>query len=312
MDRLVIIFKMILEFSLLLFLLVAGIPFGQATDLQADSPHRLAFPAKILMPIFMQPGSSHDQMPATISAGLADRGHEIHLLANSLPRDEKVISSFKASDIVYYESAFTVEEAAKFNSKIVSKYKSDPRFGGFKQFSEVLKASSVDCRSLLSDSKIIERLKNEAYDMIITEVFFPCDVLLAKYLNVPFIALSSSRELPLLRKSMFGFPAELSYTPEICFGGTDKMTFMQRVQNVFQHFFLSYVGPPILSTDYFQIQTDFGIETDTYLPLLIGQAALWLSYSDISLDFPGPVMPNFVHIGGMAVKDAEGLDKVRQ
>ena len=113
---------------------------------------------------------------------------------------------------------------------------------------------------------------------------------------------------------MYGFPAELSYTPEVFFGASDKMTFMQRVQNVFQHFFWSHIAPPILLAEYCQIQKDFDIEPDTYLPNMIGQAALWLSYSDISLDFPGPVMPNFVPIGGIAVKDAhtvKQLDKVR-
>ncbi len=295
----------------LLLQLITVIPFGQATDHVPDSPHHRAFPAKILMPMLMNPSSSHDQMLATISAGLAERGHAIHLLANSLPRDEKVISSFKASDIVYYQSTYTEEDVINFNSKIMSQSQSDPGIGGFISFMEVVKVSSTDCRALLSDSKTLTLLKSEDYDLMITEVFFPCDVLLAKYLDIPFIVLSSTRELPMLRKSMFGFPAELSYTPETFFGGTDKMTFMQRVHNVFQHFFLSYVAPRIVMADYCQMQKDFDIEPDTYLPNMIGQAALWLSYSDISLDFPGPLMPNYVHIGGIALKDAKGLDKVR-
>ncbi len=303
---------MILSLTFLLFQLIAGTPGVQATDHAPDSPHHRAFPAKILMPMLMIPGSSHDQMPATISAGLAERGHAIHLLANSLPRDYKVVSSFKASDIVYYESAYTEEEMGKFVSRIMSEFQSDTSLGSFNLNWEMVKFSSPDCRSLFSDAKTLTRLKNEAYDLIITEVFFPCDVLVAKYLNIPFISLSCSRELPLLRKSMYGFPAELSYTPETFFGGTDKMTFMQRVQNVFQHFFLSHIAPQILLADYFQIQKDFDIEPDTYLPNMIGQAALWLSYSDITLDFPGPVMPNFVPIGGMAVKNATELDMVRQ
>ncbi len=301
---------MMIAVCCLVFQLVAFIPLCQSGD---NVPIPTHFPAKILMIPLYIPGSSQDQMLMTIGEGLTEREHVLHLLINTLPRDEKLLSNFKASDVVSYVSAYTEEDVATFYTKVMSEleeYGGGP--GGFDLISKVMNFASEDCKALFTDSNTLARLKNEAYDMLITEVFFPCNVLLAKYLNVPFIALTSSRELPLMRKSMYGFPAELSYSPEIFFGATDKMTFLQRVSNVFQHLFFSYVAPQAYLADYYQIQKEFDIEPDTYLSSMIGQAALWLSYSDISLDFPGPVMPNFVHIGGMAVKDAKGLDKVRQ
>ncbi|XP_072031990.1 2-hydroxyacylsphingosine 1-beta-galactosyltransferase-like [Amphiura filiformis] len=170
------------------------------------------------------------------------------------------------------------------------------------------KHASDDCRALFTDTATLARLKNEAYDLMITDIFFPCDVLLAHYLNIPFIGVTTTHEYPTFRKSLYGYPAELSYVPETFFGATDKMTFMQRVQNVFQHVLFSHVLPPILLRDFVQIQKDFDINPDSNLPCMMGKAALWLGYSDLSLDYPRPSMPNFVPVGGMALRAAKALD----
>ncbi|XP_072030631.1 UDP-glucuronosyltransferase 2C1-like [Amphiura filiformis] len=172
---------------------------------------------------------------------------------------------------------------------------------GFDILFNAMKFGSEDCRALFTDTATLARLKNEAYDLMITDIFFPCDVLLAHYLNIPFIGLTTSREYPVFRK-------KLSYNPETFFGATDKMTFMQRVLNVFQHFLFSHILPPNLFEDFIKIQRDFNINPDTYLPYMMGKAVLWLSYSDLSLDYPQPSMPNYVPVGGMALRAAKVLD----
>ncbi|XP_072019661.1 UDP-glucuronosyltransferase 2C1-like [Amphiura filiformis] len=41
---------------------------------------------------------------------------------------------------------------------------------------------------------------------------------------------------------------------------------------------------------------------------MMGKAVLWLGYSDLSLDYPQPTMPNYVPVGGLALSDAKALD----
>ncbi|XP_072031994.1 UDP-glucuronosyltransferase 2C1-like [Amphiura filiformis] len=304
----VTVFVLLLVFQLLTYTpIVESVESADQTSDGANEelPQLGKSPSKILIPMFTWPGGSHDQQLATIGSGVADKGHVLHLLANTLPRDDKLIASFKASDVIYYKSPFTAEDVLKEEAKIQEASKSGVGPG---MILRSQKLASDDCRSLFTDTATLARLKNEAYDLMISDIFFPCDVLLAHYLNIPFIGVTTTHEYPVFRKSLYGYPAELSYVPESFFGATDKMTFMQRVQNVFQHFLFSHVLPPILLRDFVQIQKDFDINPDSYLTCMMGKAVLWLSYSDLSLDYPHPSMPNYVPVGGMALSAAKALD----
>ena len=114
----------------------------------------------------------------------------------------------------------------------------------------------------------------------------------------------------MFRKRLYGFPAELSYCPESLFGSTDRMTFVGRLYNFIHHFVYSHLMSSMMYGSFMQLQQDLGIKTNTSLPNLMSEAVLWLSYSDLSLDYPQPSMPNYIPVGGMALKEAKSLDKV--
>ena len=279
----------------------AEVPFG---DVEKGSGSMFG---KFLIPLPPFGKSSHDQTLEVLTSELAERGHTIHLLANGMsPRS---LASFGAKTMIEYETSITAEDRQKLKDDAI---KSGNRFGGLKIFRNAMQLMSKDCKALLTDTNTLTRLRDENYNLIIADVFSPCEVLLAHHLDIPFVALTTTREYPLFRKSLYGFPAELSYCPESLafFGSTDRMTFVERLRNVIYHIVFSHVMPSMVYDSFIQLQQDLGIKSGASLANLMSEAVLWLSYSDLSIDYPQPSMPNYVPIGGMTLKEAKSLEKV--
>ena len=163
---------------------------------------------------------------------------------------------------------------------------------------------------LFFNSTLLSKLKDEHYDLVVTDLFFPCDALISRFLDVKFVALTTSRAYPFMNKGMFGFPYEIAYVPELLSGLTETMSFGERIKNVVLRCAIRFILPAIALSDFKDIQIENNIDMDESVLDVLGKASLWISYSDLSLDFPGPTMPNVVMIGGMAVKKAKALEKV--
>ncbi|XP_072051503.1 UDP-glucuronosyltransferase 2C1-like [Amphiura filiformis] len=87
------------------------------------------------------------------------------------------------------------------------------------------------------------------------------------------------------------------------------MTFFERVENVLLRFLQRFIYPYLLLADYRAIQKEQGIDIDSDILDVMGKASLWISYSDLSLEYPHPTMPNYVRSGGMALKEPLPLEQ---
>ncbi|XP_072017474.1 UDP-glucuronosyltransferase 2C1-like [Amphiura filiformis] len=245
---------------------------------------------------------------AMISKGLSTKGHRIHLLGNAIMKDSQYVKNFNATHSSWYlsnhekylqEIRFVLDDAVQ----------NGIGFAGFKLYYGVTHTTSHECRDLFAHSDLLLQLKAENYDMIVMDIFLPCDALIARYLDKPFIAVTTTREYHFFRASAFGFPSELSYVPEIFVGLTDKMTFFERLENVLLRFFQRFIFQYFLLADARAIQKEQGIDIDTDILDIMGKASLWISYSDLSLEYPQPTMPNYVRSGGMALKQTLPLEQ---
>ncbi|KFM01214.1 UDP-glucuronosyltransferase 1-1, partial [Aptenodytes forsteri] len=120
---------------------------------------------------------------------------------------------------------------------------------------------------------------------VLTDPVIPCGQILAEHLSVPSVFFL--RGMPCgLDFEATQCPSPPSYVPRIFTDHTDRMNFLQ-------HFLCDFVFQP-----YAKLASEF-LQRDVTVPDLLRQASIWLMRLDFALDYPRPLMPNIIFIGGV-------------
>nr|XP_055030565.1 UDP-glucuronosyltransferase 2C1-like isoform X1 [Misgurnus anguillicaudatus] len=174
-------------------------------------------------------------------------------------------------------------------------------------FSSLLKVHGMICEfvtNIFENEEIMKTLKERQYDLILTDPNWGSGILLAHKLQLPLVynarwTVSGEGHLEIA-------PSPLSYIPMTVSGHTDKMTFFQRVKNVF--FYMLMDLPSKLFTDpQYQALCDKYFHPPVHFRELLRGADIWLMRVDFVFEFPRPTMPNVIYIGGFQCKPAKAL-----
>ncbi|KFR01029.1 UDP-glucuronosyltransferase 1-1, partial [Opisthocomus hoazin] len=131
---------------------------------------------------------------------------------------------------------------------------------------------------------------------VITDPFLPCGQILAEHLSVPSVFFL--RGIPCgLEFEATQCPNPPSYVPRTFTGLVDHMNFLQRVKNLIfdipNYFLCDFLFQP-----YAKLASEF-LQRDVSVSDLLRKASIWLVRLDFVLDYPRPLMPNMIFIGGM-------------
>lgn len=163
-----------------------------------------------------------------------------------------------------------------------------------------------NCQSLLKDSATLSFLRENKFDALFTDPAMPCGVILAEYLNLPSVYLF--RGFPCSLEHMLGqSPSPVSYVPRFYTKFSDHMTFPQRLANFIVNILENYLYYCLYSK-YEIIASDL-LKRDVSLPSL-HQNSLWLLRYDFVFEYPRPIMPNMIFIGGINCKKKGKLTQV--
>ncbi|KFP42660.1 UDP-glucuronosyltransferase 1-1, partial [Chlamydotis macqueenii] len=131
---------------------------------------------------------------------------------------------------------------------------------------------------------------------VLTDPVIPCGPILAEHLSVPSVFFL--RVMPCgLDFEAAQCPSPPSYVPRVFTDHTDHMNFLQRVKNLIfgiSSSFLCY----FMFQPYSKLASEF-LQRDVTVPDLLRQASIWLMRLDFALDYPRPLMPNIIVIGGV-------------
>ncbi|KAM5228685.1 UDP-glucuronosyltransferase 1A8-like [Ctenodactylus gundi] len=163
------------------------------------------------------------------------------------------------------------------------------------------------CRSLFNEKILIEYLKGNSFDAVFTDPFDVCGLIVAKYFSFPTVAFAKVIFCYHLEEGA-QCPAPPSYVPRLMSGLGDVMTFKERLrdhlslldQQLFCPYFLKKaieVASEILQKPVTEYE-------------LFSQPSIWLLRTDFVLDYPRPVMPNMIFIGGINCHQRKPLPKV--
>ncbi|XP_054642946.1 UDP-glucuronosyltransferase-like [Dunckerocampus dactyliophorus] len=229
---------------------------------------------------------------------LINRGHEMVVL---VPESSLLMNASESYRTQHYKVPYTKAELdEKFTELKDSVFTKSPeittmfvnvmRMVNFTVFQE------KGCKALLNNQPLMSQLRKEGFNMVLTDPFLPCGAILARIFNIPVVYFT--RGLPCdLDVKANQCPIPLSYVPKAFSGNTDVMTFPERVKNnligLVEYYvcWISYAHFDVLVSDY--------VEKGMTYKDLLSHAAVWLLRSDFSLEWPKPVMPNMVFIGGI-------------
>ncbi|XP_077008242.1 UDP-glucuronosyltransferase 1A3-like [Tamandua tetradactyla] len=165
---------------------------------------------------------------------------------------------------------------------------------------EMLKNVSMlyqtSCTELLHDKELIRSLNASSFDVVLTDPVYPCGSLLAEYLSIP--AVYFLRFLPCdLDYEGTQCPNPSSYIPRFLTMNSDHMTFLQRVKNMLYPLAVKYVCH-IIYSPYASLATEL-LQGQMSPADIFRYGSVWLFRGDYVMDYPRPIMPNMVFIGGI-------------
>ncbi|KAL2775326.1 UDP-glucuronosyltransferase 1A5 precursor [Daubentonia madagascariensis] len=155
--------------------------------------------------------------------------------------------------------------------------------------------SSV-CAELMHNKTLIGHLNASSFDVVLTDPVYPCGALLAKYLSIPTVFFLRSIPCDLDFEGT-QCPNPLSYVPKLLTRNSDHMTFLQRVKNMLYPLALSYICR--IFVDRYAALAFEVLQREVSLVDILSHASVWLFRGDFVMDYPRPIMPNMVFIGGI-------------
>uniref|UniRef100_A0A8C3VQ32 UDP-glucuronosyltransferase n=1 Tax=Catagonus wagneri TaxID=51154 RepID=A0A8C3VQ32_9CETA len=164
------------------------------------------------------------------------------------------------------------------------------------------------CDSAVTNKELLSRLQAAKFDVCVADPMSFCGELVAELLNIPFVYSLRFSYGNVLERLCAGLPMPSSYVPSSTSGLTDKMTFIQRLENwllyamnevIYQHFLF-----PEWDEYYSQV-----LGKPTTFCETLGKAEMWLIRTSWDFEFPHPSLPNFEFVGGLHCKPAKPLPK---
>lgn len=157
---------------------------------------------------------------------------------------------------------------------------------------------------MFENKQLMHELKEANYDLVLTDPATGGGFLMAARLGLPLV-LEAMFTLAGDGHSLIA-PSPLSYIPVLDSGLTPKMTFMQRVRNIYEYFLIRLKLYFMMEINYKPfVHHYFG--PDIHYSELLQAADIWLLRTDFTLEFPRPTMPNVVYIAGFQCKPAKPL-----
>ncbi|XP_064925288.1 UDP-glucuronosyltransferase 1A1 isoform X2 [Columba livia] len=240
--------------------------------------------------------------------GLKQKGHEIVVVAPEITLHIKPTKNFVMKT---YPVPFTQEELDRtFWRTGQNAFEEGSFLERFFKTRELVKNTSAlflsTCSHLLYNKELVTYLKESQFDAVFTDPFLPCGPILAEHLSLPSVFIL--QRLPCdLDLQATQCPSPPSYVPRAFTDHTDRMNFLQRVRNLIydipNYFLCNFVFQP-----YATLASEF-LQRDATMLELFSHASVWLMKYDFVFEYPRPLMPNMVLIGGISCTQEKALSQ---
>ncbi|XP_027590763.2 UDP-glucuronosyltransferase 1-6-like isoform X6 [Pipra filicauda] len=224
---------------------------------------------------------------------LWEKGHEIVAV---VPDAALLLKSPQSFTIKTYSVPYTQEFVDKYYQEMGEKSFELTLTALLSNISQLTSLFFSACRHLLYDQELMRYLQDSKFDAIMMDPVLPCGPILAEYLSLPTVYFM--RGLPCtLDYKVAQCPSPVSYVPRTFSSTSDHMTFPERVKNL-----LIGLSEPALCylfyTEYRNLASEF-LQRDVTMQELFSKASVMLMRYDFVFEYPRPIMPNMVYVGGI-------------
>ncbi|XP_072371698.1 UDP-glucuronosyltransferase 3A1-like [Scyliorhinus torazame] len=262
--------------------------------------------AKVLVTVLL--GGSHYLLFDEISHVLHEDGHDVNMLVQiGNPRIKGV--NYTGRNNSYRITSWSADEEylSSFNTWFLEQQKlflqGKNSFNGFLDFMGHL---ALQCEWIMSDNQLMNSLKAEQFDIAVVDMFNPCSPLVAEKLRLRFVAVHAGN---FWNWYLAGLPSPPSYVPVANSLLTDQMGFWGRLKNSIMFLGSLLVESRIHAKFERAIKTCFPVESEPNLSELYLKAELAIYNTDFTLEFPRPLLPNVVYVGGLLAKPAKPVSQ---
>ncbi|XP_072014241.1 2-hydroxyacylsphingosine 1-beta-galactosyltransferase-like [Amphiura filiformis] len=244
--------------------------------------------ARIL--ILQGPGEGSHYFTATaIGEVLVKRGHQVTILLSDLyAYRANATKDAQLYNFELYQSSMTAETRDEL-------------------YTAMNRAAFKKCENILKDVTLLSKLTMIDFDLILVDMIFNCPVLVAQYLDKPFVYFVASSMVPHPFSFRNRLPINPAYIPEMLTGFDHRMPFMNRLKNTINTGIGMMLCNLVLDP-YEQIKKVYKIKPEVSMYDALGEGELWFLHTNFALDFPRPLMPNVIPVGGLTTKPAQPLN----
>ncbi|NXI42328.1 UD16 glucuronosyltransferase, partial [Galbula dea] len=231
---------------------------------------------------------------------LQQNGHEVVVVvpSTSLHMKPKEPQNYtvKVYPLPYGEEHLAAVFQSFFNNHFIEQSVLNVIVTMYQSALEISRLFFTNCKSLLHNKDMMQYLRESKFDVVFTDPILMCGPIIAEYLSIPSVYF------------LRGFPCGMdyeatqcpnppSYVPSFFVGNSDSMTFAQRVKNMlFRMLEFVYCKPMFAQFEELAYEI---LQKKMTATELLSRGSVWLMRYDFVFEFPRPVMPNMVFVGGI-------------
>ncbi|KAJ8985462.1 hypothetical protein NQ317_015001 [Molorchus minor] len=256
-----------------------------------------------ILGLFPHPGKSHVDVFLPLMAGLAEKGHNV-----------TVISPFALKNPIPNYRNLILNESSIFVDVInMEEISSNGRLNLYMWVLFALSQYAKEaCETGLRSNVVHDLLKGkDDFDLIIIEFFnSDCFLSLNHKFKAPVIGISSCVLMPWTSQRVAN-PTHTGYIPNMLLDHSDRMTFLERVENTAIQLVHEFFMPLLFAVKTKESWGKYLGKKKSELEDLIGNTSLVLVNTHFSLNLPRPLVPNVVEVGGLHIGKVKPLPQVR-
>lgn len=267
-------------------------PWGQCINILAVFPHM---------------GKSHLFSCLSLFKALAQKGHNVTMLSN-FPL-KKPFPNFHDVDMGGLPEVMEKEIDVSLDLKNID---SSSKLLMHRTAFNLAQIGQMSCEAGLSSTAVKKFLKEDNnFDIAVIEYFnTDCFLPMAKMYNVPVIRFHSGYLMP-WTSYRYGNPNNPAYIPNHFMPFSHKMSFLQRVESavatvIHSLYFNNFV---VVNSDENIARRYFGQFAESIKQDVFNDSLLLLA-THYTVNFPRPIVPNIVEVGGIHIGKPDPLPKV--
>ncbi|NXS77990.1 UD11 glucuronosyltransferase, partial [Erpornis zantholeuca] len=240
---------------------------------------------------------------------LSKRGHEIVVVA---PESTLLIDSSDFYKLKTYPVPFKKEDLDEhIHSSAARGFSQEEPFlvRFWKLLKDYRKSGAMfhaACKSLLYNQEVMTYIGDSHFDVVFTDPVSPCGQIIALHFSIP--SAFFLRMVPCaIDVHAAQAPDPPSYVPRMFSVYADRMTFSERVKNFLIALSESF-SCNIAYGPFEELASEF-LRKPMTMTELLSHGSVWLKRIDFVFEYPMPVMPNMVFIGGIHCGQKKALSQ---